>query len=432
MIDCKPGRARLRKEETMQYYPFPEQKRWQYLFAAFLLFQLALTRSGMAATLIGFLPAQLLMLGLIAAMGLLFLWHRRKELPNVLTDRRIVAAAVVSLVLLLPMLVKQDWQLMYATILMGLLLAVLMSYFVTLEQTAKWYVLLLCGLSVYSVFATYVLRRLPDAGILNVPRFVNAAGWEYYFFGLASVSIEHVAIRNFGIFREPGVHQFFLLVGLYLTNYAIPWKRERHMWIAAAILAVTLITTMATGGVVALGLYIVVVFFDKKLYRRKAVLLLAIGAVIAAAAVLIWSFRVQNGIYWFVYDTLFEKFINRSDSVTERAEGIAWNLSLFVQHPLFGARLAEVLHGVANNTSSTLIMLAGFGIPGCLLHIVGWIALVWKRERNPITNLGLLAVLFMAFNTQNLTWDLYFWLFPTMALLEKLLPRLPRQNRELS
>lgn len=414
----------------MQYYPFPEQKSWRCLFAAFLLLQLALTRSSMAATLIGFLPAQILMLGLIAVLGLLFLWRQRRDLPRVFTDRRIVIAAGFALVLLLPMLVKQDWQLMYVTVLLGLLLAVLMSFFVTLEQTARYYVLMLCGLSVYSIIATYVLRKLPDAGILNVPRFVNAAGWEYYFFGLANVSIEHVAIRNFGIFREPGVHQFFLLVGLYLTNYVIQWKQERHMWTAAAILAVTLVTTMATGGVVALGLYIVVVFFDKKLYKNKAVLLLAIGAVIAAAIVLVWSFRVQNGIYWFVYDTLFEKFINRSDSVTERAEGIAWNLSLFVQHPLFGARLAEVLHGVANNTSSTLVMLAGFGIPGCLLHIAGWVFLVWKRERNPIANLGLLAVLFMGFNTQNLTWDLYFWLFPTMAMLEYLLPILPKQNRE--
>lgn len=406
----------------MQYYPFPEKKHWQYCFAAFLLLQLALTRSGMAATLIGFLPSQLMMLGLVVVLGVLLLWYSRGQWQKVFTDRRMVAAAVFAVVLILPMVVKQDWQLMYLTVLLGLLLAVLMSYIVTLEQTARCYVLLLCGLSVYSIIATYLLRKFPDAGLLEVPRFINGAGNWFYHFGLAHVSIEHVASRNFGIFREPGVHQFFLLVGLYLTNYVVSWKRECHMWIASAILAVTLITTMATGGVAALGLYMVVVFFEKKLYLRKPILLLAIGAVICGVAVLIWSFREQNAIYWFVYDTLLEKFINRTDSVTERADGIIWNLSLFAQHPLFGADLADVLHGVNNNTSSTLIMLAGFGIPGCIIHIAGWIALVWKRERNLIANLGLLAVLFMGFNTQNLTWDLYFWLFPTMALLERTLP----------
>ena len=75
-------------------------------------------------------------------------------------------------------------------------------------------------------------------------------------------------------------------------------------------------------------------------------------------------------------------------------------------------------------------MLAGFGIPGCIIHIAGWIALVWKRERNLIANLGLLAVLFMGFNTQNLTWDLYFWLFPTMALLERTIPAFSAKGRK--
>ena len=201
------------------------------------------------------------------------------------------------------------------------------------------------------------------------------------------------------------------------------------MWIATVILAVTLVSTMATGGVVALGLYVVIVFFDKKLYRNKRILLLAVAAVAAGAVVVAISFVKQNSIYWFIYNTLFEKFINRTDSVTERADGIVWNLKLFFANPLVGARLAEVLHGVNNNTSSTLIMLSGTGILGGLLHIAGWIALVWKRERQLWANLGLLLVLFMGFNTQNLTWDLYFWLFPTMALLEWGIPRITKGRK---
>lgn len=413
----------------MQYYRFPEKKIWKLLFALFLLLQLFVTRSGMSATLIGFLPSQILMLGLIFAAGILFLWKNMGAWKQIFTDIRLAAAFGFVCVFLIPMVCKQDWQLMYITILMGMLLAVLLSYFVTLRETAKTYVLVLCVLAVYSLLATYVLRRPVDAGVLPVPRFINGAGHEFYFFGLANVSVEHVASRNFGILREPGVYQFFLLIGLYLTNYEVSWERSRSMWAANGILGVTLLSTQATGGVIALGLFVVVVFFEKKMYQNKAVLWIAILGAAAAAVIVVWSFIQQNAIYSFIYNTLLEKFINRTDSVTERADGIVWNLTLFFRNPIFGANLAQVLHGVNNNTSSTLILFSGAGVLAGVVHILGWIALVWRRERNLIWNLGLLAVLFMGFNTQNLTWDLYFWLFPTMALLERGITLLRRERK---
>ena len=72
--------------------------------------------------------------------------------------------------------------------------------------------------------------------------------------------------------------------------------------------------------------------------------------------------------------------------------------------------------------ASTTIMLATTGIFGGLLHIVSWFALAWSRERKVWVNLALALILFMSFNTQNLTWDIFLWLLPVMALLEKGIP----------
>jgi len=412
----------------MEYYRFPEKRIWNVLFAGFLLAQLMLTRSGMAGALLGFLESQVLMLGILALGGIVFLAVNRRHLKRIFSDPRMLAAGFFAMIMLFPMIMKQDWQLMYFSILLGLLLAVFLSYFVTLEETAKCYVLMMCVLSVYSVLATYVLRILPDNGLLDVPVFVTGAGHDYYHFGLSYVSITHVASRNFGIFREPGVYQFFLLIALYLTNYCVIWKKEGHMWVANVILAVTMLTTMATGGVAALGLFVIVVYFEKKLYRDKRLLWLAIVAVSAALVIVAVSFVQKNAIYWFLYNTLFEKFINKTDSVTERAEAIRVNLQLFLSNPLVGARLTDVLHGAANNTVSTLILYAVFGFFGGTLNVLCWVALVWKKDRKLWANLALLVILFMGFNTQNLTWDLYFWLFPAMALMERGVPFLHRKK----
>ncbi|MDY6180270.1 MAG: O-antigen ligase family protein, partial [Candidatus Faecousia sp.] len=379
--------------------------------------------------LVGFYKTQILMLLVMGAGILTFAVVNRRELKQILTDRRMLAAAACGVLILLPMVVKRDWQLMYFSILIYLLFAVFLCYFVSMKDTAKYYVMILCALSVYAILATYVLRLLPDSGILNVHTFSNDKGRDYYNFGLAFVSITQVKERNFGIFREPGVYQYFLLLGLFLTNYTVEWKRSRDMWISNLILAVTMVTTMATGGVVCLGLLVIVVFFDKKMYRDKRVLWTAIGLATALVLVLAVSFATRNKIYWLVYNTLFEKFVNRSDSVTERTEAILVDVQIFLRHPIFGAGLSEVLHAVTNNTTSTLILYAVFGFLSGSLHVLAWVALVWKKERHLWANLALLVILFMGFNTQNLTGDVFFWLFPMMALLERGLPLLKKPGK---
>lgn len=411
----------------MKYYRFPEKRSWKLCFAAFLMIQLMLTRSGMSGTKLGFWPSQYLMLGTIFLAGLVFLVVNRRDIKTIARDERMAVAAVFTLVMLMPMVIKQDWRPMYGTLLLGLYLAVFLSFFATVKDVAGCYVRILCGLALYSLVATYLLRRLPDAGLLTVPQLVNAKKNAYYDFGLCYVSIHHVASRNLGIFREPGVYQFFLMIGLYLNNYWVEWKKESHMWLANGILAVTMLSTQATGGVIELGLFVVVLFLDKKLYRDKRLRLLAIVLVLALCAVVTVSFIQRNEIYRFLYNTLLEKFINRTDSVTERADAIVTNIQLFFRHPIAGARFEDVLHGVSNNTSSTLILFAACGLLIGVLHTAGWIALVWKQESALWANLSLLVILFMSFNTQNLTWDLYFWLFPVMALMERGLPALNRR-----
>ncbi|MCI6956831.1 MAG: O-antigen ligase family protein [Clostridiales bacterium] len=414
----------------MKLYPFPEKKIWKVLFAVYLFALLMLSRNGMlSCVLVGFYKTQILMLLVMGAGILTFAVVNRRELKQILTDRRMLAAAACGVLILLPMVVKRDWQLMYFSILIYLLFAVFLCYFVSMKDTAKYYVMILCALSVYAILATYVLRLLPDSGILNVHTFSNDKGRDYYNFGLAFVSITQVKERNFGIFREPGVYQYFLLLGLFLTNYTVEWKRSRDMWISNLILAVTMVTTMATGGVVCLGLLVIVVFFDKKMYRDKRVLWTAIGLATALVLVLAVSFATRNKIYWLVYNTLFEKFVNRSDSVTERTEAILVDVQIFLRHPIFGAGLSEVLHAVTNNTTSTLILYAVFGFLSGSLHVLAWVALVWKKERHLWANLALLVILFMGFNTQNLTGDVFFWLFPMMALLERGLPLLKKPGK---
>ncbi len=413
----------------MTQYRFPENKWTKGIFGLFLFAVLYLARDTLVtSSILGFYKAQFLMLGLFAAVGVAFLVVNRKKLKQILLDPRMAVLSLCFLVLL-PMVMKGDWQMMYFSILICMFCGIFLAFFLTHREVAKYYVVILTVLAAYSVLAAYLLRRLPDQGVLSVPVFYNQDGVDFYNFFLSFVSVGYLNTRNFGIFREPGVYQFFLILGLYLAHYKVTWKKEIWLWIVTAILSVTMLTTLATGGIIELGLLALVVFFDKKFYRKKWLLWMIGICLTGAVAFLIYCAVEKNTVYWVVYHTTVGKFVNQADSVTERADALMVDLRMFLADPLLGTELSSVLHAVTHNTISTPILFAVFGIAGGCLHVISWIALVWEKEQKLWVNLALLVILFMSFNTQNLIADVFFWLFPMMALTERWAPMLKKPKR---
>lgn len=416
----------------MKYYPFPKNTLTKAVFGIFLFAMLFLARDTLVtSSWLGFNRAQFLMLGLIFLAGLVFLVVNRRNLKAIVFDGRMAVVLVSTVFILLPMVCKRDWQMMYFSILVCLYFAVFLSFFISYRDVAKYYVVILTFLGVYSVAALWVLRPLlVDTGILTPPSFKNPIDIPFFNFGLAFVSEWYVKTRNFGIFREPGVYQYFVILALYLNNYTVQWQRQRTLWLINLALAATMLTTMATGGVAELALLALVVFIDKKLYKNKWIWLV-IGAAAVVLAALVREIVVKQGeLYWELYSMVIGKFQPGAESSTERLDAIFSDLGIFLHHPLVGEKLSAVLYSVANNTTSTLILYAGLGILGGTLNVAAWIALVWEKERKAWVNVALLVILFLSFNTQNLIADVFFWLFPYMALVERGLPWLQKQRRK--
>ena len=414
----------------MKYYRFPENRAARFLIGAFLFAMLYLARDTLVtSSILGFNKAQYLMLGLIVAAGGIFLVYNRRNLKDIVLDRRMLVILAATVIVLLPMLVKRDWQRMYFSILICIYFAVFLSFFLSYREAARYYVGILSVLGVWSILALWVLRPLlVDTGIWIPPVFENQLGVVFYNFGLSFVSDNYVKTRNFGIFREPGVYQFFLILALYLNNFTVQWKRQRTLWLHNLILAAAMLTTLSTAGVAALALLAVVVFLEKKLYRNKWVWLGILVIAIVLAVIVAVIVAEQGELYWELYSMVLGKFQPGEDSAVERLDAVFADLRIFLRHPLVGDKLSEVLYSAANNTTSTLILYAGLGILGGTLNVAAWIALVWEKKRSVWANLALLAVLFLSFNTQNLIADVFFWLFRVMALTERTVPGLRRKK----
>lgn len=420
----------------MKTYSMMETRAGKAAFGIFLFAMLVLARDTLVTSMVlGFNKSQFLMLGLICLFGLAFLTVNRHHLKDILLDKRMILLGLSAVILLLPMLMKRDWQMMYFSILICLFFAVFLTFFTRYQEVARYYVVSLTLLCLHSLVTMYLLKGMALQGKIAPPVLQNSAGQEFFNFGLSFVVPNAAWQRNFGIFREPGVYQFFLILGLYLNNYAADWKRLWQLWLVNLVLGVTMLSTFAIGGFVEMGLFAVFLYFDKKWYRGKWGKILGIGsaaAVIAAAAFVVSQINphvYSATVYYEIYD-MFLRLTTKSDSLVDRLAAIWVNVQHFLDKPLFGDAIASVLHGTEHNTSSTLILYAIFGIAGGTLNAVAWVALLWKRERNVFGNLVLLLILFMSFNTQNLVADVFFWLFPYMALTQWVLPKLKLPERK--
>lgn len=420
----------------MKQYPFPRNRRTEAAFGLFLFTMLLLARDTLITSVkLGFYKSQFLMLALMVMLGGAFLIYNRCKLREILTDKRILLILALSLFFVAVMVLKRDWQIMYFSILLCLIFAVFLTFFTDSGRVAKYYVVILTALGVYALIATYVLRNLGFQGLIPNPKTVtNDAGMVFLDYGLCFAVDNRFWHRNFGIFREPGVYQFFLILGLYLNHYHVRWEKEGVRWLLSALLTVVMISTYAIGGFVETGLFAVFLYIDQKCYRSKAgrwvgiVCIAAAAALVTAVVATVQKEQFNNSPLYELYD-MWIRLTTASESSTDRSSALITDLRMFFTHPLLGSKIAPVLHGTNHNTSSTLILFAVTGIAGGVLHLATWSALLWRKERNVLGNLLLLLIFLMSFNTQNLVADVFFWLFPCMALVERGLPLIQKKEK---
>ena len=155
--------------------------------------------------------------------------------------------------------------------------------------------------------------------------------------------------------------------------------------------------------------------------------MLVVLAGIAGCYIYYWNRpEFVHTIFYEFYD-MFIRLTTDSASMLDRKAAIAANVQFFTRNPLVGDTIATVLHGTNHNTSSTMLLYAILGIAGGTMNVAAWIALLWKRQRNLFGNLVLLLTMFLSFNTQNLVANVFFWLFPMMALVERGLPLIKKE-----
>jgi len=246
------------------------------------------------------------------------------------------------------------------------------------------------------------------------PMILNTANMEFYNLFITVVP-KHTGgfARNYGIFREPGVFQMFLIIGLLFQMFVLikPNIKVQILYIVA------LVTTFSTTGYIAL-IFVSILYLIKK-NRSKGEKHSKAIVIICLSLIFIYLSLFTDFIFKQEYGSVFGKFANNnSTSVVARLASVVVNLRLFLNSPIWGvgvtnvdtqfALLAQSILGIytIHNTNTVLWQLAAYGSIFTSLWIYGIYKLCWVMGGEKIEVLLLFIILNVLLFGENLAYSL--------------------------
>lgn len=223
------------------------------------------------------------------------------------------------------------------------------------------------------------------------------------------------SVRNYGIFREPGVYQMYLIISLVLMLYYTP-KFELKKFV---VVSMALFLTFSTTGYIAyVGVAALLVIKRKgkgmsQKQRRTVLTLLALCVLLLVTQTDLLS---SEGM-------VFDKFSNSGRHTTiARMSSLTTNVKIWLQYPIFGAGLQNVNdmfetitlrdYGFASphNTNTFLCELATFGIFYFILFCTGIVRFSRLFGYSLLEHTLFFALLFVLSIGEKLTFSPFFYI----------------------
>ena len=237
-------------------------------------------------------------------------------------------------------------------------------------------------------YSIYIL--LP--GFLSLfPILYNSADNAFYTFYLSNISVYSYGFhRNYGIFREPGVYQMFLIVAMLFQVFVIPKPKIRTQ----IIYILSILTTFSTTGYIALFFIVFIYMIKNNKYKKDSIkkVIFILILFLMLAYLLLFTDYLSNTGYASVFGKLFDRTQNTTNS---RLASVIVNIKLFLQSPIWGVGLTNVeilytpisaqIMGIPtkHNTNTIFIQLAQYGMFFTTIWIVGIYRLskiIWERK----------------------------------------------------
>lgn len=211
--------------------------------------------------------------------------------------------------------------------------------------------------------------------------------------------------RNFGIFYEPGIFQFYLNLAIIFELF----KSEKINVFKVLILSVAVITTLSTNGYITL----VLIFFvyalrvntktkEKKKHNKKVTFFIIVTILLIVFLVLL-----DQGI---IGTRVFNKFVStkESGSFYDRSNAISYALKKSGNNPLLGVA-ARGIFDAYNVTFTPLNWLMMYGIVIEVIAMIGFSCFFINMTEKKWSQVALGICAFSSILSQDLSFEWIIW-----------------------
>ncbi|PGY13296.1 hypothetical protein [Bacillus cereus] len=343
--------------------------------------------------------------------GILLVGYIGKVLNNKedikISGKKFIVALALMGILLLNKLITNDPSYFYFFLAMTICLAYFISELYNFEKFLEAYSKVMAFLCMFSLITTYAIIFFPTPFMGIFPTIEHNPGnyiMKFIDVGLSFVYIPDYGMqyRNYSIFREPGVFQFYINLALIFELW---FKNEKIKKSRLVVYYITLISTFSTTGLI-IGLVILFTYIVTNTQSNSNKIRFIIGISIFLLIFTVMYYKIpfiqEN------FDGAFDKF-NGGESSTARTASLIAYLVAWLNKPIIGWGYTGGVYEAGNlylheytqdNTNTIVTNFAFFGLIYGLIYQLLLVKFVNLSKQTLVIRIVMFIVLMLAINSQ--------------------------------
>lgn len=285
---------------------------------------------------------------------------------------------------------------------------------IRLDKFAQYFVGFIYLIALVSVVCTLAMM-LKTSIFSFAPSVENTANTSFVNLFLYVAPTITGMVRNYGIFREPGVYQMYLIMALVLMLfYSSKFDLKKFI-----VITIALVLTFSTTGYIAYTCVIALLVINGEngiISSKQQKMILVMLAICIAILATQTNLLSNDGI-------IFDKFSTSDRHTTiARMSSVTTNIKIWWQYPMFGAGLQKVNdlfevitygdYGFASphNTNTFLCELATFGVFYFVLFVTGVLRYCRLFGNSFFEHILVFVILFVLSVGEKLTFSPFFYI----------------------
>lgn len=321
-------------------------------------------------------------------------------LKDKFNKKMVIGTIIYILLMLIPSLIKLDFQGYYFTTITYVLCMFLIVSNYSLKIIIKALNNSILFISKYSIFVYFIVAPILKLIGTSAPIIANSEGFKLYNYGLCFFPVVG-STRNYGLYSEPGMFQIYILLALIISTFTAIKNKK----INVILLSITMFTTGSIAGIIVWGIIMLLLLpklfegmktLTKNQVLKSMFLLFAIMLTISAIYITN-SDKIINEI-----NSMKDKLIRKDNmSNISRMQSITVVTKEFVKSPLYGTKFLDIMKIVKYGNTNTITSI--FAVFGILFGIVN-LTLIYRFcklfKNNIYITLGIFIAILTSLSNQ--------------------------------